>query len=69
MWGKAVDPKFKSVSIPQTLWDEIRELIFKKEWLGYRSVGEFVRMACKNQIASDAIKTSHQDRFKEDDWV
>ena len=48
--------KFHTVGIPESLYLEVKEMIFKKDWLGYRSVNEYVRTAVRNQYHRDSMR-------------
>jgi len=54
--------KWSSVSVLAGMKEEIKELIFQKGWLGYRSISEFVRTAIRNQLNRDKMKVSSQSR-------
>ena len=52
-----------NVSIYREQFEEIKELIFQKGYLGYRSVSEFVRGAIRREL--DRCKMSISSREKE----
>lgn len=59
--------KYTSVSVLYSQKQEIQELIFKKEWLGYRSVAEFVRDAIRDKLSRAKLEISSQKEH-EKDW-
>lgn len=59
--------RYTSVSILESQKKEIQELIFQKEWLGYRSIAEFVRAAIRKQLDIDKMQVSSQSKAGKDD--
>jgi len=54
--------RYTSVSILISQKAEITELIYQKDWLGYRSVAEFVRSAIRKQLDHDKMQLSSQSK-------
>lgn len=74
--------KYTSVSCLSSQKREIQELIFQKDWLGYRrdiwrgcarnpivsrNVAEFVRAAIRTQLDRDKMQLSSQEKEREKD--
>jgi len=60
--------EWHTVGLPQELFEEVREMIFKKPYLGYRNPNEYVREAVREKVSRDSLKTSHQKKYEEE-WV
>ena len=63
---------FTTVGIPRQQHTEIRELIFNKPWLGFRSVAEFVREAVRLAVYKAKMEISAQEitrkREEQEEW-
>lgn len=59
--------KFTSVSVLTSQRDAVREMIFKKDFLGYRSVSEFIRDAVREKLRDCELQTD--PRKKEEPWL
>ena len=52
--------KYTSVSVSEAQKQEVKELIFQKAWLGYRSVAEFVADAIREKLNKCKMEISSQ---------
>ncbi|RLI84584.1 hypothetical protein DRP07_00760 [Archaeoglobales archaeon] len=51
MSSDVVEKKYKSISIPEELFSEIQRYIDENKQLGYSSVAEFIKEACRVKLA------------------
>jgi hypothetical protein len=66
--GGGLMGKYTSVSIPKVLKEEIIELIFEKDWLGYRNASEFVVASVRNQLSRAKMEISSQKDKRHDNY-
>ena len=55
---------YKSISIPENLRDEVKELIFNKAFLGYRSVSEFCTTAIREAVNRASLQESCRPKIE-----
>jgi hypothetical protein len=70
--SKTYKSEFTTVGLLRQQHTEIRELIFNKPWLGFRSVAEFVREAVRKAVYQAKMEISAQEitrkREEQEDW-